>query len=89
MIRIEENEARSEQDLKRQVTKRKKPHLRSSMHLIEDRYFGLNRIRVIVGSPYGVGICGGEHRTKHYSQYQGGRPLFYSAQEAQIVGDVR
>lgn len=32
--------------------------------------------------------CGGEHHWSECPSHQGGRPHIYSAQEAQIVGDV-
>lgn len=41
MQRIKENGTRSEQGLKTQVTRRMLPHLRSSMHLAEDRDFDI------------------------------------------------
>jgi len=50
MIKIKENGTRSEKHLRVQVIKRMKCHLRSSMHLIEDRDFDLRtKTRMQVG----------------------------------------
>jgi len=57
MIRIKENMIRSEQYLRTQVTKIMQHHLEISMHLIEDRDFGLmSKVRMMVGGPCNVGL---------------------------------
>jgi len=54
---IRENQTRFEQDLKTLGIKRMQHRLRSSMHLIEDRYLCLRSItRVMVGIPYKFGL---------------------------------
>jgi len=57
MIRIQGNGIRSEKGLKIQVKKKKKHHIRSSMHLREGGDFNLrSRKRVMIGILYNVGL---------------------------------
>lgn len=59
MIRIKENWTRNEQSLKMQVTRGMFPHLRSSIHLVEDEDFDLKRrIRMKARSIYIVVLVG-------------------------------